>query len=124
MPGPGRKFAKGHKGGPGRPALPPAVKELKRLNVQALNEVVSLTLGCTYDELEKMAKDSSATVIQRMAASLALDAVKRANTSAWNALLEQFRGKLKEKIEMTGNVVSKVTLKIPENGSEKNQNGG
>lgn len=113
MPGPGRKFAKGHKGGPGRPALPPAVKELKRLNVQALNEVVSLTLGCTYDDLEKMAKDSSATVIQRMAASLAMAAIKGANTSAWNALLEQFRGKLKEKIEMTGNQVQVVKVQLP-----------
>lgn len=114
MPGKGRPFPKGVSGNPkGKPALPPAVKELRRLTIQELNEVVGLTLRCSAEELIAMSKDDKATVIQRMAAALALDTIKRANTSAWNALLEQFRGKLKEKIEMTGNQVQVVKVQLP-----------
>lgn len=113
-PNPKNKFVKGKvPKSPGRPALPAAVKDLRRLTIQELNEVVGLTLRCSAEELIAMSKDDKATVIQRMAAALALDTIKRANTSAWNALLEQFRGKLKEKIEMTGNQVQVVKVQLP-----------
>ena len=115
MPGKGRPFQKGISGNPkGKPRLPEEVKALRRLTIQELNEGVGLTLRCSFDELIAMKEDPKATVIQRMAAALAHSTIKSANTAAWNALLEQFRGKLKEKIEMTGNQVQVVKVQLPQ----------
>lgn len=117
----GKPFKKGLSGNPkGRPPLPPEVRKLKQLTLSQLNEVVSLVMASTYEDLKRMANDDQATVIQRMSAALAIQTIGKGNPHTWNALLEQFRGKLKEKVEVTGNgLQSHVVVTIPSNGSEK-----
>lgn len=117
---PKSRFPKGVSGNPkGRPPLPLEVRQLKQLTISQLNEVVSLVMACSYDELLKMSQDGNASVIQRMSASLALNTIAKGNTFAWNALLEQFRGKLKEKVEVSGDGLKpQVTLVFEDNGRE------
>ena len=117
-PNPKRKFLKGNKGGPGRPPLPPEVRELKTMTIQQLKEVISLVMSCSFEELEAMAKDEKGTVIQRMAASLAQQTIKKGNTFAFDALLNRVVGKPKEEVKVTGQGAM-VKVLLPSNGSEK-----
>ena len=114
MPGKGKPFKKGNKANPkGRPALPIEVKAMRKMNIQELNEVVSLLLATSVEDLKVMIKDDKLNVVQRMACSLALGTLTTGAPTGWNALLEQFRGKLKEKIEVSGNQVQTIRMKLP-----------
>lgn len=118
MAGKGRPFKKGMAPkSPGRPPISADVKALRKMNIQELNEVVSLLLATSVEDLKAMIKDDKLNVVQRMACSLALNTLTTGNSIGWNALLEQFRGKLKEKVEVSGDGLKpQVVLHFEDNG--------
>lgn len=116
----GKKWAKGVSGNPkGRPALPPEVREFKKLTIIELKEVCSMVMACSYEELQLMLTDEKASVIQRMAASLAINAIKKGNTFAWDALLNRLVGKPKETLKMEGEARPQTVHLIFEDNKRK-----
>lgn len=101
MPGRGKPFSKGQSGNPaGRPALPGEVKEIKKLTISQLHEVISLVMGCTFEQLVAMAQDPQSSVIQRMTAALAVRTIKKGDPFTWDGLLNRIVGKPKERLEV------------------------
>lgn len=116
-----QQFKKGQSGNPkGGPKIPDTMKKLKSLTEAELVEVGTVLLKGKLSELKALAKDPHTTVIQAMVAGMALKAISRGDSPAFNAIMDRLLGKVKENLNLSGNIggTSRVVLMLPRNGSE------
>ncbi len=113
------KWKPGESGNPnGRPKDPPEVKEIKLLTKQYFKEIGSLIVLGNIDELERIAQDRKQPVIKVMIAAVAVKAMSKGDMVAIDMLLNRLIGKVKEEVELSGQVNTIVRLRLPANGRE------
>ncbi len=113
-------WKKGQSGNPNGGKLHnPEIKKLKNLTEAELIEVGNLIIQGTYEDLVMRAKAPNATVLTMMSCAIAQKAIK-GDTNAYNAVLDRFVGKVKERSEVNATVTGKATVMVtmPSNGRE------
>jgi hypothetical protein len=88
----------------GRKLQDPAMRKLAKLTKEELVEVGSLILKGEIKNLKKLAVDTEATVLQRMVASVAVRIMGKGDMHALDLLLNRLIGKVKEEVEITGDL--------------------
>lgn len=107
----------------GRPKEDPILKKLQKLTANELEDVASVIIKGNIDDLQAIAKDKTASVIKVMLAATCVKIISRGDMEALDRLLNRLIGKVKDKVEVSGNNFTKaqVILTMPKNFSEKEE---
>lgn len=101
MRGKGKPFAKGKKGGPGRPKGTGGLKEIKSMNARAVALKLEDLVKKPLQDLEAMEKDKSLPYLDALLIKIAVTAVKTGDVYKTNFILERMIGKVPDKIALT-----------------------
>ncbi len=103
----GKPFQKGQTGNPnGRPVLSPEVKALRKITVEALEEIGDLILMGDRPKLQAIASSLTEPAIRVIYAKAAVNAMVKGDVASLELILNRVVGKVKEKVEHSG----KITL--------------
>lgn len=119
----GRPFPKGNKLSPGRPRLPPEIKEGRKLNQAELERVINKLVYLEKSELNHVIKEPSTPVIELIAAQILLKASEQGDHTRLDFILTRMLGRVKEKMELSAHVIAgpQVVLTLPANGRTKEE---
>ncbi len=114
------RWKKGSSGNPnGRPKELPELKHFKNLTKKELVEVGNLVIKNDVATLKRLAASESATVLQRMLASVCAKVITKGDMQALDILLNRLIGKVRDEVHNTGNANdSRVIVNLPSNGRE------
>ncbi len=94
-----RPWKKGQSGNPlGGKLHNKEIKKIKALTKKQLAEIGSVMLNGTVQDLDKLKKDKTQSVLKHMLASVAHNAVTNGDTNALETLLNRIIGKVKEEV--------------------------
>lgn len=96
----GRDFAKGHKGGPGRPPLPEDLKGVKALTQEAVKRRVAQLLEMPYPELTRLKKSRNKSVMDALLIEVIENAKKYGDHARLEFLFQRCVGKVKEEVDV------------------------
>ncbi len=106
----GKLFKPGESGNPdGRPPMPPAVKALRKLTVEKLEEIADLILDGNRTQLTAIAASHTDSAIRVAYARAALNAMAKGELDTLELILARLVGKVKERMEAS--VDATVTAK-------------
>ena len=88
--------------GPGRPRLPKAVKEARKLTKVEFESVVHAMSFMTRAELKAKMKDPTTTVLELMVGALASEAVNRGDHNRMEFIHNRMVGKVPDKVQHGG----------------------
>ena len=112
------QFKPGQSGNPaGRAIEDPAIARLRKLTKEELASCASWLLKGTLADIEKVLKDPSTTLLQRMVAAVAGRIISKGDPVAWSLFLDRIIGKVKEVVEQQESNV-KIVVTLPSNGFE------
>jgi hypothetical protein len=114
------KFQKGNKVGVGRAstALAPVLREIRRLSQTELALVGEAICKMTVPQIELMATQPDAPALHRMVGAICQRVLKNGDAIAFDKLMDRLVGKVKEKVEHSGNIGQRIIINIPSNGRE------
>jgi hypothetical protein len=107
----GRDFKPGKPGG-GRPALPPEIKEARKLNQFEVEMSLSNHLRMNRAEISRVIKDPDSRMLDILVASIIAKAVQTGDAARLDFILNRTIGKVKEQIEITD---SRVEIQLAYN---------
>jgi hypothetical protein len=108
-----RPYKKGQSGNPeGGRKHNPVMRKLKALTNEQVAEIGTLILEGNLPELQAIAKDDTAPALKVLIASVVAKAMQRGDAHALNIILDRIAGKVKERIELTGDAAKPVGLAI------------
>ncbi len=111
------QFKPGQSGNPlGGRAHDPELRAVKNLTKRELADIGNLIIKNDYDALKKLSKENSATVLQRMLASIAVRIIDKGDMGALDILMNRLVGKVKDEIALTN--LPQVNVTMPANGRE------
>lgn len=98
-------------------------RALKKLTKAELEEIATIVVKGSVDDLKALLKDGSTSIIKAMVAGVALRAIKNGDSSAFNTLLDRMIGRVpaKDSIHFSGDgsvAAPTVVVNIPSNGRE------
>lgn len=103
------RFKKGRSGNPlGGKLHNPELRAIKRLTAQEVAEIGALILSKNYKALKRIAEDArsndhaKASVLKTWIATVAMKGIAKGDAHALDVLLNRLIGRVKEKIELTG----------------------
>lgn len=100
---PANRFKKGESGNPaGRPALPPEIRELKKLAKDDLEKLISLLLDATDQRIEEILNSPETPMIEKIMAQVLKKSYETGSMGQFDMVLNRVIGKVKEHIEHTG----------------------
>lgn len=113
-------FQKGQSGNPeGGRAHDPELRELKTLTKKELVDVGNIIVKGDVANLKKIAADESATVLQRMLASVTARIISKGDMQALDVLLNRLVGKVKDEVKLGGELnLPQVIVTLPSNRKE------
>ena len=93
-----KQFKPGQSGNPGgRPPLPEEIKRLRKLTKKEFADIAEMVIKGSWDELEKIAKDKSETVLRvKLARGILNETYK-----TFDEILSRIIGKTVEEIKLT-----------------------
>lgn len=102
-PNPKTRFKKGVTGNPnGRPTVPKEIRDIKKLTVQELEQLVSTLLYATDQDLANILGDESAPKIKKIVAQILVTTGSTGNMTQFDQLLNRVIGKVRETIKHEG----------------------
>jgi Family of unknown function (DUF5681) len=111
--GTGRDFKPGQSGNPkGRPVFSPESKEIRALSHQSVAEMGSMVLKGDIEGIQAIAKDTKATVLKVWMASIIVKAINRGDVTVLNAFLDRVVGKVKERVQITGDPDAPLSIGV------------
>lgn len=117
----GRRFKKGEVHNPkGAAAHDPIKRIIKKLTVPQLEEVIGLVLFSPPEKLKEEA-EKDPTILKTWIAAAAMTGIKKGDLTHLTSLIDRVVGRVKERIEVSGNMNAQVVLTMPANGSEKKE---
>ena len=117
------RYKKGQSGNlKGRPR--DMLKSVKKLTKDELEDIASLVSKSTVEELRQILKDPDSTAIRVMVVRVVIKIIERGDMDSLDKLLNRMIGKVREKVDVTGNGVfpTTVVIDIPDNGRALNGN--
>ena len=114
------RFKKGQSGNPlGGKLANPEMRAIRNLTEAEMVNIGSLILKGSIKDLQAIAKDPNSTVLQAMMAAVAVKTMQKGDAQALDVLLNRLIGKVKERVEVTGNALAPlVVVSLPSNGRE------
>lgn len=113
------RFQPGQSGNPqGGKLHDPALKQIKNMTKDELKKVANLVIQGSMENLQLLARHEEATVLQKMLASVCLRVVVNGDMGALDTLLNRLVGKVKDEVEMSGDVKPQIIVTLPSNGRE------
>lgn len=106
--GPGRRFKKGHPGGPGRPPIPLELKFVKKLSMDQVASLGSSVLTGDVAAIREVAISKTEPVLKVAFAAILLDAIVKRDVDKLNACLDRIVGKIPQAM-----IVAPVTPSAP-----------
>lgn len=100
---PANRFKKGESGNPaGRPAIPPEIREMKKLAKDDLEKLISLLLEATDLRIQEILDSPDTPMIEKIMAQILKKARESGNMGQFDMVLNRVIGKVKEHIEHSG----------------------
>ena len=99
----GRNFEPGNTFGKGAPKIPEDIKEMRKLNTIELERILNKYIDMTSAELLAAQKNKETKALDRMIISTIIKATNNGDHKRIDFLLNRLVGKVKEKVEVTGN---------------------
>jgi Family of unknown function (DUF5681) len=111
-----RPYKKGQSGNPeGGRKHNPIMRRLKALTNEQVAEIGTLILEGNLPQLQAIAKDDTAPALKVLIASVVAKAMQRGDAHALNIILDRIAGKIKERIELTGDPQKPIGLTVVSN---------
>lgn len=88
--------------GPGRPAVTPQLKQLKKLNQESLAKILNELAHASIQELAAMSKETHRSVFEMIIISILKKAYEQGDQQRVNFILDRLIGKVKDQVEHTG----------------------
>ena len=107
------KFEKGNPGGPGRPKLPPELRQAKKLNAIEFEQAIANLTAMTREEVEQLIKHDkprAATMMERMIVGQ-MSAATKGKTTPLAFLMDRTLGPVVKKVEVTGKDAGPIEVK-------------
>lgn len=99
----GRDFKPGESGNPyGRPRLPGAVAEARKLNKVELERILNKYIYLNMQEMQFCANDPTTPAIDLIVIKMVLESIKRGDHVRLETILNRLVGKVADKAEITG----------------------
>lgn len=99
------KFQKGKSGNPGgRPAIPPAIKALRKLTIADLEEIGDLILRGNRAALNAIVSDTESPAVKVVYAKGALNAMAKGDIDTLEKILARVVGPVRKDINVTGSL--------------------
>ena len=117
------RYQKGQSGNlKGRPR--DMLKAVKKLTKDELEDIASLVIKSTVEDLRKILKDPDTTAIRVMIVRVVIKIIEKGDMDSLDKLLNRMIGKVKDKVDVTGNGIfpTTVVIDIPDNGRALNGN--
>lgn len=111
------QFKPGQSGNPqGARLHDPELRAVRNLTKKELADIGNLIIKGDHKALRKLAKSESATVLQRMLASVAVRIIDKGDMGALDILMNRLVGKVKDEVALTN--LPQVNVTLPANGRE------
>ncbi len=108
----GKNFALGNCANPkGQGAVSPAVKAIRKITLQHIEEVADIILDGNIEKLKAMAADPNTSVLKVWIAKAAATGIQKGDLHSLDTILNRVLGKPKEKIEHTGDNGGAINFK-------------
>ena len=114
----GRQFAKGNKGGPGRPKVSEIERRVRDATRKDIAEVWEQLNGLSEDQIKKIAKDSKQPALKVGMASGYLHWIKTGEFSKLDRILDRVIGKVKQNIEHSGDSDNPLEINLKHEATE------
>lgn len=85
----------------GRPPLPPALKEAKRLNKTAFEEIINKYLWAPLADLEKAKDDKALATVESWMVAIMLKGRTTGEWSGYEWIAQRLLGKVKDQVEVS-----------------------
>jgi hypothetical protein len=83
-------------------AITPAVREIRKITMDHLQEVAEVILDANFDELAKIAESPTESTLKVWLARSAVSGIRAGNMANLDSILNRVLGKPKERFEHTG----------------------
>ena len=121
-PSPATRFKKGVSGNPaGYPTVPKEIRDLKKLSVEEVEQLVSTLLYATNKECAEILTNPESTQMRRIVASILLRTEETGSTAQFDQLLNRVIGKVPDKIKHSG-ISPTMTVIYPDGTKEEFSN--
>jgi len=111
MPSSKTQFKKGNKAGTGRPKMTTEVKEIRRMNREALTKILDKYSEYSINQLKKVKADKSNTpAIEMIVVINLLLSLEKANANSRDFIIERMAGKVVEQIKVEGTMGHKSII--------------
>ena len=97
----GRDFQPGHKFSPGRPLIPPDLKEVRTLKKDEAERLITMLMTKTVDELKAIREDKNTPAMHVVIANIIIAASISGDNTRMEFLFNRTIGRVLEKIEHT-----------------------
>lgn len=97
----GKDFQKGQAGGPGRPATPDDLKNVKKLSTNEMQALLAKYLRMSKGQLIALHKDPDVPAIDLLVMSIIQKAVVHGDHQRMNFLLDRTIGRVTDKVEVS-----------------------
>ena len=95
-------FQVGNPGGPGKPPLPPELKEAQAYTRVQLISAITKYIVMPLSDLMVLAKDNSLSAIDHMIMRIIINGIQKGDHQRMEVLLDRIQGKVKQVIENVG----------------------
>lgn len=116
-----KSWKKGQSGNPkGSTPSVPELKEFKKLSKAEMVDIGNLVVKGDVSELQKVAKDPTASVLKVMVAACAAKIISKGDVNALDTLLNRLIGKVRDEIHHSGEInPPQIIITLPDNGRVK-----
>lgn len=93
--------------------------KLRQLTRSEFAEIANMIIKGNIVELKKIIKDENSSALHCMVASVAVKCIQKGDMHSLDILLNRMVGKVKEEVELTGDIAApQVIVSLPSNGRE------
>ena len=101
----GKPFQKGNNANPiGALAHDPVIRKIRKMTHADIEEIGQVILEGNLEKLNAIKNDPNTSVLKLWICTIAIIAIKKGDVNALNSILDRIVGKVKEKVEHTGNI--------------------
>lgn len=97
-----------------------ALAAVRNLSNDEVTKVGTMLLDQNLESLKEIMRNPNSSALQVLITSVVVKAISKGDASALNVILDRVAGKVKEKLQVTGNMASNVAvvISLPQNGRE------